>query len=346
MNNKVKVMVGICLPLLLLYSCEKAINKPLKQIFELTFPTFFPSTTYDFDANPFSVEKFELGKQLFYDTRLSRNNTISCATCHIQSAGFTHHGHDVSHGIDDRLGRRNSMPIMNLAWYKEFMWDGGIFNLDLQPIVPITAHEEMDEKIENVILKLNNDAQLKILNHAAFNADTIHANHLYKSLSIFMLSLISSNSKFDSVIYYQTAQFSEIEQKGYDIFQLSCASCHVPPLFTSQAYKRNGLKRYNNDLGRMEITLDPADSFAFRVPSLRNLSYTAPYMHDGRFRNLDGVLDHYKYLSQNHNDADSLLYQNTSWGISLSVEESVALKAFLKTLDDPFFISNKAFNHE
>lgn len=346
MKNKIVVMVGLCLSLLLLYSCVKTVVPPIQHTFKLHFPSFFPEPTYDFSNNPFSTEKFELGKKFFHDTRLSRNNTISCATCHIQSAGFTHHGHDVSHGIDDRLGRRNSMPIMNLAWNKAYMWDGGIFNLDFQPIVPITAHEEMDETIENVIEKLNRDPNLKALNKSAFDADTIQANHLYKALSIYMLSLVSANAKFDSVVYNQNATFTQLEQQGYEIFQRACQNCHTPPLFTSLAYKRNGLKRYNNDLGRMEVTLDPADSFAFRIPSLRNLSYTAPYMHDGRFLNIDGVLDHYQFLRINHQDADTGLYQNNQWGIVLTNEERQALKAFLKTLDDVSFIKNKHFSNE
>ena len=140
-----------------------ACNKDnIVEMFIFNKPSYFPELTYDLETNPISKEKFELGKKLFYDPILSVDNSISCGSCHIQTSAFTHHGHPLSHGIYDRQGKRNSPPIMNLAWSPNFMWDGGIFNLDLQPIIPITNHEEMGETMFNIVKKLNNHVGSRI----------------------------------------------------------------------------------------------------------------------------------------------------------------------------------------
>src|SRR6218665_2415015 len=148
MNKK---LPAFALGIVLLVSCSKAI---MNRFIGFRQPANFPAPVYRMNDNPITEEGFVLGRRLFYEPRMSRNNTISCGSCHIQSSAFTQHGHDVSHGIDDRLGTRNSPPIMNLAWNEAFMWGGGIYDLDLQPIAPITAHEEMDETVENVMAKL------------------------------------------------------------------------------------------------------------------------------------------------------------------------------------------------
>src|SRR5262249_42075690 len=151
--NKRQLLVVLVL-MILVYACSKEMisNRILFQQ-----PTNFPAAVYHFSTNTVTKEGFELGRKLFYDPILSRTNTISCGSCHIQSSAFTQHGHSVSHGVDDRLGTRNSPPIMNLAWSNSFMWDGGVFDLDLQPFVPIANHVEMDETMENVLVKLKND---------------------------------------------------------------------------------------------------------------------------------------------------------------------------------------------
>ncbi|MCH5598193.1 cytochrome-c peroxidase [Niabella ginsengisoli] len=179
-------------------------------------PVHFPEPAYNIAGNTITKDGFELGRKLFYEPRLSRNNTISCGSCHIQSSSFTQHGHDVSHGIDDRLGRRNSPPIMNLAWNTSFMWDGGVFDLDLQPIVPITAHEEMDEKLSNVISKLQTHSEYPALFKKAFGSDQITTASFMKALSQFMLMCVSSNSKYDSVVQKRVAS-SLMPSKKLDI---------------------------------------------------------------------------------------------------------------------------------
>lgn len=305
-------------------------------------PANFPEPEYHFTDNKVTKEGFELGRALFYESRLSRNNTINCGSCHIQSSAFTQHGHDVSHGIDDRLGTRNSPPIMNLAWNKAFMWGGGVYDLDLQPIVPITTHEEMDENLENVLNKLRQMPKYKTMFKAAFGSEEITTAPFMKALSQFMLMCISSNSKYDKVMRKEgAATFSADELEGYQIFKDKCSSCHKEPLFTDGSFRNNGLGISPvNDEGLYTATLQPTDRYKFKVPSLRNLKYTAPFMHDGRFLSLAGVLEHYNSEVQNTPNLDPLLKKSAVLGISLNANEKAKLTSFLSTLNDEEFINN------
>lgn len=310
-------------------------------------PSNFPDTVYEFSKNPITKEGFELGRKLFYDPRLSRNNTIGCGTCHIQSAAFTHHGHDVSHGIDDRLGKRNSPPIMNLAWSTSFFWDGGVFHLDLQPMVPITEHSEMDEKMSRVIEKLKAHPDYPGLFEKAFGSTEINAAKMMRALSQFMLMCVSSNSKYDKMMRKEGEKFTKEEQQGYTLFKQKCSGCHAEPLFTDHSFRNNGLMASRkDDRGRFSITLDSADAYRFKVPSLRNLDFTAPYMHDGRFYGLDYVLDHYRYKVQDGPTLDPLLKTNGKPGIALNDQEKAFLIAFLKTLNDTTFIKNPLLSEQ
>lgn len=310
-------------------------------------PEHFPDPVYEVLKNPVTKESFELGRELFYETALSRDNSISCGSCHIQSSAFTQHGHDVSHGIEDRLGSRNSPPIMNLAWNKAFFWDGGVFHLDMFSISPITNPVEMDEKMENVLEKLRSKNEYRERFKAVYGSDEITGNQVFKALSHFMIMCISSNSKYDSVMRKTEVRFTEVENKGYKIFLNNCSSCHKEPLFTDGSFRNNGLdNKFNTDTGRQTITLDPEDRFKFKVPSLRNLTYTAPYMHDGRFTKIDQVLDHYTKGLQDSHTLDPLLKKNGQLGIPLTEDEKMNLKAFLKTLDDKYFITRKDLSEQ
>lgn len=308
--------------------------------FGFVSPDYFPQPVYKFRGNPVTAESFELGRELFYETALSSNDQISCGSCHIQSSAFTQHGHDLSHGVNDRLGERNSPPIMNLAWNDSFFWDGGVFDLDLQSIAPITNHVEMDETMENVLLKLNASPKYKVLFKKTYGSEEINSVRLFKALSHFMVMCVSSDSKYDSIIRKQGPAFTERERKGYAFYKLNCASCHTEPLFTNNSFRNNGLNNiYNEDSGRYKITLDPKDKFSFKVPSLRNLSYTLPYMHDGRFETLEEVLDHYSENIQPIPELDPLLYKNGKPGIPMTPDDKTNLLLFLKTLDDKRFVT-------
>lgn len=342
-------IVVVCMAAFII-ACKK--DNPLKDRIEafLGFqkPANFPDPVYNFANNKITREGFELGRALFYEPRLSRNNTISCGSCHIQSSAFTQHGHDVSHGIDDRLGTRNSPPIMNLAWNKAFMWGGGIYDLDLQPIAPITNHEEMDENVANVINKLGQLSKYQKLFKAAFGDEQITTARFMKAMSQFMLMCISSNSKYDKVMRKEGgAVFTADEQEGYNLFKQKCASCHTEPLFTDGSFRNNGLGISPiNDQGLYTATLKDTDKYRFKVPSLRNLLYTAPYMHDGRFLSLSGVLEHYNSEVQDTPNLDPLLIRGNQRGIALNENEKAKLTAFLSTLNDEEFIKNTSLSEQ
>lgn len=331
---------------LLIMACNKEVIEKIASFTGFQQAPHFPAPVYNIAGNKPTQAGFELGRKLFYDTRLSRNNTISCGSCHIQAAAFTHHGHDLSHGIEDRLGTRNSQPIMNLAWNTHFFWDGGVFDLDLQPIAPIINHVEMDETVDRILDNLRQDKNYPILFEKAFGNQEISSVKFLKALSQFMLMCISDKSKYDSV-QQQQSLFTEEEAQGYTVFKTHCASCHKEPLFTDHSFRNNGLSpRSLPDEGRSLITLQASDQFRFRVPSLRNLSFTAPYMHDGRFYTLEAVLDHYERGIHNSITLDSILQQNGKTGITLTATERKQLLRFLKTLDDQQFITNPMLSEQ
>lgn len=307
-----------------MYACKKDI---IEAYVGFKNPLNFPAPVYHFATNTVTKDGFELGRKLFYETMLSANTTISCGSCHIQTAAFTHHGHTVSHGIFDRMGTRNAPPIMNLAWSTSFMWDGGVVDLDLQPIVPITNHVEMEETMANVLNKLRNTPPYPPLFKKAFGTEEITTSTFLKALSQFMVMCVSSNSKYDSVMRKEGGKlFTPAEEAGYNIFTERCSNCHKEPLFTDQSFRNNGISISNvNDEGRYLITQNDADRYRFKVPSLRNLAFTAPYMHDGRFFTLDAVLDHYTKQVQITPNLDVLLQQNSTPGILLNATERIKL---------------------
>ncbi len=326
-----------------IYACNKAAVDSSMPFEGFKKPFNFPQPVYNFSANAVTKEGFELGRKLFYDPVLSANNTISCGNCHIQTSAFTQHGHSVSHGIFDRIGTRNSPPIMNLAWSTSFMWDGGIFDLDLQPLAPIANHVEMDENITNVLNKLRSSSVYPQLFNKAYGTSEINSTRFLKALSQFMTMCVSSNAKYDSVTRNQGAVFTADELLGYNLFKQKCNSCHTEPLFTDNSFRNNGISISNvNDEGRYLVTLNNQDKYKFKVPSLRNLKYTQPYMHDGRFLDLDGVLEHYNSQVQNTPNLDPTLQQ----GIALTADEKAKLLAFLNTLNDRVFITDKRFSEQ
>lgn len=303
-------------------------------------PKGWPQPVYDFSKNPLTEEGIALGKKLFYDTRLSKDGEISCASCHQQFGAFNTYDHNLSHGFNNSLTTRNAPGLFNLAWQKEYMWDGGINHLDLQPLAPITAENEMAETIENVINKLKSDKEYRQLFKAAFGDETINTQRLGKAISQFELQLISSNSKYDKVMRGEAA-FILPEQLGYDIFKKKCIACHTEPMFTDYSYRNVGLPidTYLKDLGRMKITGDPADSLKFKVPSLRNVGMTFPYGHDGRLFSLMSVFEHYRKNMVVSATTDPLLKNK----MALSNYEIGQLTAFLYTLTDSSFLKDPRF---
>lgn len=311
-------------------------------------PANFPAPLYSFRDNAVSEDGFLLGRRLFYDPILSADKSISCGSCHIQAAAFTHHGHDLSHGINDLLGNRNTPAIQNMAWYSSFMWDGGILDMDLQPIAPITNPVEMGDTLLAVLKKLNAHPEYPALFKKAFGSDSITTSLLMKALSQFMVMLVSADSKYDKVMRKEGMEFNPEEQKGYDVFKNKCGSCHKEPLFTDFSFRNNGLSPADEpDEGRLLVTVESKDQFRFKVPSLRNLGFTFPYMHDGRFYTLDEVLDHYSSGMHESSTLDPLFrLSDNKNGIILSAAEKESIKIFLATLDDSSFIRNPYFSEE
>lgn len=305
-------------------------------------PAGWPQPVYNFSKNPVTAAGFQLGRQLFYDPLLSRDTTVSCANCHLQATGFTHVDHALSHGIDDKIGRRNSPVIMNMAWSTSFMWDGGVNHLDMQPINPITSAVEMDETMENVVRKLNGSPKYRDMFAAAFGDGTATGQRTLLALSQFVLMLNSYNAKYDKYMRHEPGgEFTAQEVNGLRVFRQHCASCHTEPLFTNGGFANNGLPADTAlmDFGRWHITENPADSLKFKVPTLRNIQFTYPYMHDGRFKKLQQVISHYTAGIQ----SSATLDEKLRLPIVLSHEEIVDLVAFLHTLTDREFLFDKRF---
>jgi len=294
----------------------------------LAVPAHFPEPVYDFSKNSLTDAKVQLGRALFYDPVLSKDGTISCASCHSPYNAFAHTDHDLSHGINDQIGTRNAPPLFNLAWQTSFNWDGAINHLDMQALAPITDEREMGESFDKVIGKLKDKPLYQKLFAEAFDNQLISGANTLKALSAFQLTLISSNSKYDQVIT-QKDTFNQQETQGLALFQTHCNSCHTAPLFSNYDFENNGLPIDTtlNDFGKGMITNLENDSLLFKVPTLRNLSYTYPYMHDGRFDKLGQVLKHYTTRHDNP--------------IKLSSNERVDLIAFLLTLNDKAFVFDK-----
>ena len=305
-------------------------------------PKGWPKPHYNFKNNPITLKGFELGRELFYDPILSSDSSTSCAGCHLAFTAFTHADHRVSHGIQGLLGTRNSLTLINLAWNTSFMWDGGVSNLEEQAINPITNPVEMNSKLADVVSKLNQSHKYKMLFYKAFKDSAITPQHLLKSLAQFTSNLVSCNSKYDSVMRKEKhVAFTAQELNGYNVFKRNCSSCHAEPLFTNFKYENNGLAIDTSfkDIGRMKITKNKSDSLQFKVPTLRNIEFSAPYFHDGRFNKLKEAIEHY---TSGIVDSPTLAAQLKN-KINLSKEEKKDLLIFLKTLTDKPFLYNVQF---
>ncbi len=331
--------------LFLVLSCEEdpEPGAPVDEVVTLSFPNYFPEFTYE--TTPLTKNKIALGKKLFYEGKLSGNNAISCGFCHIQEFAFTHHGHSISHGIYDRMGIRNAPPLQNLAFLNRFMWDGVIHELNDQPISPITAFEEMDSNFPDIIQKLNEVEEYREMFRAAYGDEQINGDRILMALGQFLATMISDQSKFDQ---YKKGQvtLTESENNGRIIFDQKCSACHSGALQTDESFRNTGLffNEQLADAGLFRVTQNPEDSMKFRVPSLRNIAITSPYMHDGRFLSLQAVLDFYSDGVEDNPRLDPLLRNGDMVGIPLTAQEKQDLIQFLMTLSDEAFITNPDFS--
>jgi cytochrome c peroxidase len=309
-------------------------------------PVNFPEPIYRTDKNRVTAAGFLLGKTLFYDPALSADHTIACGNCHQASAAFANLGSAVSTGIKECKGTRNAPALINLAWQKEFMLDGRINDLEMAPVNALTNPCEMGNTIPAVLNAVRSKPDYRAMFIKAFHDTTINESRVLKALTQFTVMLVSANSKYDR--YKRKEKGMELtadEKDGYAIFQKKCNVCHTEPLFTDFSYRNNGLDETYKDIGRDSLTHKLADKAKFRVPTLRNIEITGPYMHDGRFYKLKEVLQHYDSGVKKHQNLDPLFNANSIPGIRLSADEQVKLMAFLKTLTDVEFINDRRFNN-
>lgn len=341
-----KAVILVSVLFLVVMGCKKdpsiTGNTIAEEQIEFIVPQGWPAPVYNFENNTLSNAGFELGRKLFFDPRLSRDNTVSCGSCHQPFAAFAHIDHNVSHGIENKVGTRNSPPIFNLNWHTSFFWDGGVNHIEMQPINPIQNPVEMDESIENIIVKLKADAKYTAMFKSAFGDQTINSQRIFKALAQFMGMLVSANAKYDKYKRGEAGgEMTASELSGLQVFNSKCASCHKEPLFSDFSFRNNGLPATSvNDSGRGHITGSGADMYKFKVPSLRNLKYTYPYMHDGRFATLLQVLDYYNSTTHNAAPIDSAI---GSAGLALSAQDKTDLINFLNTLNDETFVKDKRF---
>ncbi len=278
---------------------------------------------------------------------MSSDGLVSCGFCHIQENAFTHHGHTFSHGVGEGIGTRNTPAIQNMGYQTTFMYDGAASHLDLQPIIPLTSTVEMNGDLTAILVMLKADPVYKTLFKQAFNDGAITIENMLKALSQFMVMLTSSDSRFDKYRRLETGgTLSEDELAGYALFKSKCASCHATDLMTDNSFRNNGLvvNPAINDVGRYRVTELITDYYKFKVPSLRNVEMTAPYMHDGRFGTLQAVLDFYSSGVTESATLDPILKQNGMVGIALTTIEKIQLIAFLKTLTDNQYLTDKRFS--
>ena len=342
---KIKYFFWLVIPFFI--SCsdedEQYVNVPL----DFTIPSNFPDLAYNIDGNRPTEKGFELGKKLFYDGRLASDGLVSCGFCHLQANAFTHHGHTVSHGVGDALGTRNAPPIQNMAFQSIYMYDGTAENLDLQPIIPLTSAIEMNGDLNAILKMMKEDKEYQKLFGQAFEDKAITTENMLKALSQFMVMMVSSNSKFDKYRRNEAGgTFSSDELAGYNLFKSKCASCHATDLMTDNSFRNNGLavNPKVNDVGRYKVTEIVSDYYKFKVQSLRNVEVSAPYMHDGRFGTLEAVLNHYASGVNDSPTLDPILKQNGKLGIELSDTDKKQIIAFLKTLTDTQYLTDKRFS--
>ena len=307
-------------------------------------PGNFPEPVYGVEKNPPTRAAFELGRSLFYDSRLSRTGEVSCGSCHQQFVAFSHAGHQISHGVNDRLGIRNSPALQNLRWKPNFFWDGGPSNIETLPLAPITNPVEMDETLDNVLRKLNADASYQRRFQQVFGGSgPIDSYQFLRALAQFTAALTSSNSRYDKYARQESGgTLTASEVRGLAVLRQKCSSCHAGELFTDESFRNNGLdRRFPLDSGRAHITGGSRDVGRFKVPSLRNVALTGPYMHDGRFTTLEAVLDHYDHGMVESVTLDPQLRRSgLGPGIALAPQERQDLLAFLHTLTDEQFLRN------
>jgi cytochrome c peroxidase len=347
----------ILIGLVILSACKKDQTTFQPSPYFLEIPNHFPDMVIPSD-NPMTLEGVELGRWLFYEKRLSGNDSMSCAACHLPQHGFSD-PNKYSTGIDGIAGTRNSMALINLGWDNFFFWDGRASSLEQQILEPVVNPIELHQSWPDAIYKLNLDINYRNRFFKAFGEPGIDSLKAAKAIAQFIRTMISASSKYDVMYKYENGmplnnqeqallqQVDVEEWAGYDLFKslngADCFHCHNGTLMRVKKYSNNGLDANFTDLGRGAVTNNPEDYGKFKVPTLRNIALTAPYMHDGRFQTLDQVIEHYSSGVHLSPTIDPLIEFANQGGVQLSAQEKYLLKKFLLTLTDNSFISNPNF---
>lgn len=296
-------------------------------------PLGFPTINVPSD-NPITKAKIDLGKKLFFEKLLSRDSSISCASCHNPSFAFTD-GLQKARGIKNREVSRNTPTLTNIAYNNSFLRDGVNPSLEAQVIVPIHEKNEFDFHILLVTERLNKKKEYVELFDKAFGKNP-NPKFISQALATYERTLISGNSRYDKFMFHKdSSALTKKEQRGMRLFnKLNCISCHSGFNFSNGEIVNNGLYEHYDDQGKMRVTLDPKDRGTFKVPTLRNIGVTYPYMHDGSLRTLEEVINHYANGGENNKNKDKRIVS-----FKLNEKERSELIAFLNSLTDSSFIN-------
>lgn len=321
------------------------------------FPTlrYFPEMPVSPD-NATTVEGVDLGRHLFYDPILSADSSFSCSSCHNQKFAFSDSPNRFSKGVHGDLTKRNTLPLFNLAWYQGLFWDGKATSIEEQVFHPVRDHSEMDLNWKKATERISKSIFYREKFQATFGNIEIDSTLIAKAIAQFERTLISNNSKYDRVLRFED-YFTKEEYQGFvlinDQTKGDCLHCHTTDgdaLGTTGKFSNNGLDAVSDaddfqDKGKGAISGQDQDMGLFRIPSLRNIAVTAPYMHDGRFKTLDEVMDFYSDGVHNSYNIDSKMGSIDQGGARLSKVEKEYIIAFLRTMTDSVFLNNPEFGN-
>lgn len=333
----VRLLTIACI-IFFLISCQKDIDVHATVKEEvLKVPDGFPAPEFPED-NLFSEERWAFGKQLFFDVRLSRDESVSCASCHLPAFAFSDTV-SLSPGVANAPGKRNAPTLANVAYHPYFTREGGVPTLEMQVLVPVQEHNEFDFSLPEIVDRLSSDQDYQDQSMQTYNRE-LDPFVVTRAIATFERSLLSGNSKYDQ---YKNngAKLNELETKGMELFfseKANCTGCHGGFNFTDYSFENNGLYTEYADSGRYRLTGKEEDVALFKVPSLRNVGVSGPYMHDGSVGELQEVIEHYNAGGKGHYHQSELVKP-----LNLSEEEKESLLAFLHTLTDTEFLTNKKF---
>ena len=322
-------------------ACKKENKVPPPEVSLRTAPPGFPAIPFPED-NQFSMEKWELGKKLFYDKMLSVDYSASCASCHATSLAFTD-GLPKSKGAGNVTARRNAPTLTNVAYQPYYMKEGGVPTLEMQVLVPIQEHDELNFDIVLIAERMRQIPEYVAMSKQIFNREP-DPYVITRAIATFERTLVSGNSYYDQYLYRGRAdRLTDAAKKGMQLFfseRAGCSSCHNGFNFTNYAFENNGLHEVYADNGRERFTRKPEDNGRFKVPTLRNIALTAPYMHDGSITTLTEVIAHYNSGGKAHANKSGNIRP-----LGLSETEQQYLHAFLESLTDIEFASNPLYNN-